>query len=153
VRMTLNSYFIFWMATSLFGVAVLLFLLKSIKSIVVDNAKASHIAAAIRVGAMTFLKEEYKVILGVVVLLTALIGIFVNLWPAICFVAGALISMFTGYVGMVAATHANVRTTMAAKNEGEHGAFLISFFGGGVMGFAVASLGLLGLGTLFYLSF
>jgi K(+)-stimulated pyrophosphate-energized sodium pump len=54
---------------------------------------------------------------------------------------------------MVAATQANVRTTMAAKNEGEHAAFLIAFFGGGVMGFAVASLGLLGLGVLFYLSF
>jgi K(+)-stimulated pyrophosphate-energized sodium pump len=151
--MTLGSYFIFWVGTSLFGMAVLLFLLKSITSIVVDHAKANRIADAIRVGAMTFLREEYRVILCVVAGITALIGFLVSWLGAGCFVSGALISMFTGYIGMVAATQANVRTTMAAKNEGEHAAFLIAFFGGGVMGFAVASLGLLGLGVLFYLSF
>ena len=52
---------------------------------------------------------------------------------------------------MRAATIANVRTTMAAKDHGEHQAFMVSFFGGGVMGFAVASFGILGLGGLFYL--
>ena len=59
--------------------------------------------------------------------------------------------MPAGYIGMNAATDANVRTTMAAKDQGEHAAFSIAFFGGGVMGFAVASFGLLGLGLLFYL--
>ena len=39
---------------------------------------------------------------------------------------------------------------MAAKNKGEHAAFMIAFFGGGVMGFAVASFGLFGLGIIFY---
>ena len=56
--------------------------------------------------------------------------------------------MSTGYIGMNAATDANVRTTMAAKEQGEHAAFSIAFFGGGVMGFAVASFGLIGLGTI-----
>jgi K(+)-stimulated pyrophosphate-energized sodium pump len=48
---------------------------------------------------------------------------------------GALFSLTTGYLGMNAATQANVRTTMAAKNHGEHEAFLIAFFarvGGGI---------------------
>jgi K(+)-stimulated pyrophosphate-energized sodium pump len=61
--------------------------------------------------------------------------------------------MLTGYIGMRAATIANVRTTMAAKDDGEHKAFLTAFFGGGVMGFAVASVGLIGLGILFYFRF
>jgi K(+)-stimulated pyrophosphate-energized sodium pump len=51
---------------------------------------------------------------------------------------------------MHAATRANVRTTMAAKDKGEHAAFLMAFLGGGVMGFAVASFGILGLGLLIY---
>jgi K(+)-stimulated pyrophosphate-energized sodium pump len=70
---------------------------------------------------------------------------------ATVFICGAIFSLMTGFLGMQAATSANVRTTMAAKNKGEHDAFLIAFFGGGVMGFAVASFGLLGLGILFYL--
>ena len=52
-------------------------------------------------------------------------------------------------IGMKAATAANVRTTLAAKDKGEHAAFIMAFLGGGVMGFAVASFGLLGLGSLF----
>jgi K(+)-stimulated pyrophosphate-energized sodium pump len=54
---------------------------------------------------------------------------------------------------MRAATSANVRTTMAAKESGEHAAFLVSFFGGGVMGFAVATFGLFGItGILYFFS-
>ncbi len=53
---------------------------------------------------------------------------------------------------MTAATDANVRTTMAAKEKGEHAAFSVAFLGGGVMGFAVASFGVLGIG-LAYLAF
>lgn len=151
--MSLDCYFSFWIGASLFGVAVLLFLLQRIRSITVDHEKANRIADAIRIGAMTFLKEEYKIILLVVALVIGVIGLAVGTTAAVSFLVGALISMFTGYIGMVAATQANVRTTMAARNQGEHAAFLIAFFGGGVMGFAVASLGLLGLGTMFYLFF
>src|SRR3990167_11186601 len=52
---------------------------------------------------------------------------------------------------MSAATDANIRTTMAAKNESEYKAFMVAFFGGGVMGFTVATAGLLGLGLVVYL--
>ena len=76
------------------------------------------------------------------------IGFVMGWLAAILFACGAVISMITGFIGMRAATAANVRTTMAAKEKGEHAAFLMSFFGGGVMGFAVASFGLLGLGTI-----
>ena len=56
-----------------------------------------------------------------------------------------------GFLGMSAATDANVRTTMAAKEKGEHAAFSVAFLGGGVMGFAVASFGVFGLGLLTWL--
>jgi K(+)-stimulated pyrophosphate-energized sodium pump len=61
--------------------------------------------------------------------------------------------MLTGLIGMKAATKANVRTTLAAEKKGEHEAFMVSFFGGGVMGFAVASFGILGLSAVVYLYF
>ena len=50
---------------------------------------------------------------------------------------------------MYTATKANVRTTLAAKNEGAAQALTIAFFGGAVMGLTVASMGLIGLGGLF----
>ncbi len=134
------------------GFAVVIFLLGAIKRLPVDHDKARFIADAIHDGAMTFLQEEYKII-AIAVVIIALILAFVLksvIVPAL-FIFGAIFSMVTGFIGMVAATLANVRTTISAKNKGEHAAFLVAFFGGGVMGFAVASFGLFGLSTVFYL--
>jgi K(+)-stimulated pyrophosphate-energized sodium pump len=149
--MELSQFFAITVATSLLGLAVVAILLYKIKSIVVDNPKAEQIATAIRNGAMTFLREEYQIIALVIAVVAIALGVLVSLTSAGCFIFGALLSMATGYIGMNAATSANVRTTMAAKNHGERAAFSIAFFGGGVMGFAVASFGLIGLGLLFYL--
>ncbi len=149
--MEIFQFFIIALATSLVGLAVVAALLVKIRSISVDNPKAREIAGAIRGGAMTFLREEYQIISIVVAIVTLLLGAFVSITSAACFVFGAFLSMSAGYIGMNAATDANVRTTMAAKDKGEQAAFSIAFFGGGVMGFAVAAFGLIGLGVLFYL--
>jgi len=138
------------LGASFFGLVVVKVLLHRIQSIIVDHEKAAKIAAAIRTGAMTFLREEYRIIGLVIVSLAVLIAFTLGLVHALCFVLGAGLSMTCGYIGMYAATLANVRTTLAARDHGEHAAFMVSFFGGGVMGFAVASLGLLGLGSIFY---
>ena len=58
-------------------------------------------------------------------------------------------SMLCGFIGMKAATKANVRTAEAAARSGQGKALSVAFFGGSVMGMAVASLGLLGI-TLAY---
>ena len=148
--MELFHFFISALITGGIGLLVVVALLFKIRSIAVDNVKANEIAAAIRSGAMTFLREEYQIIAGVVAVVALLLGFFVSGSSAGCFVFGAFLSMAAGYIGMNAATDANVRTTMAAKNQGERAAFSIAFFGGGVMGFGVASFGLIGLGLLFY---
>ena len=62
---------------------------------------------------------------------------------------GALASAAAGYIGMSTATRANVRTTTAAHTRGAAEALTVAFFGGSIMGLAVASLGLLGLGMLY----
>jgi len=149
--MELFQFFLIALATSLLGLAVVAALLVKIRSIPVDSPKAQEIAGAIRKGAMTFLREEYQIIAVVVAIVALLLGFAAGLTPALCFIFGAILSMSTGYIGMNAATDANVRTTMAAKDKGEQAAFSVAFFGGGVMGFAVAAFGLIGLGILFYL--
>ena len=68
---------------------------------------------------------------------------------AIAFLTGALTSALAGYIGMFSATQANVRTTTAAHEKGASEALTVAFFGGSVMGLSVASLGLLGLGSLY----
>ncbi len=149
--MEIFQFFVIALATSVLGLAVVAALLMKIRSISVDSPRAQEIATAIRKGAMTFLREEYQIIAIVVALIALALGFFVSVTAAMCFIFGSFLSMAAGYIGMNAATDANVRTTMAAKDKGEQAAFSIAFFGGGVMGFAVAAFGLLGLGLLFYL--
>jgi K(+)-stimulated pyrophosphate-energized sodium pump len=149
--MDIFNYFIMFGLWGLAGLVVVAYLLYRINQLPITNQKADLIADAIRQGAMTFLREEYKLIMILVAVVGGLIAYFASPLIAACFAAGSLCSMLTGLVGMHAATRANVRTTMAAQHKGEHDAFLVSFFGGGVMGFAVASTGLIGLGTIFYL--
>jgi K(+)-stimulated pyrophosphate-energized sodium pump len=148
--MQLLGYFAIMLGVALFGIAIVAFLLKKITTVVVDHEKARYIAQAIAEGAMTFLKEEYKIIAAVVCAVAVFLMFYMSTLAAATFIAGAIFSLSAGFIGMRAATLANVRTTLAAKMHGEHAAFMQAFFGGGVMGFAVASFGLLGLGTVFY---
>ncbi|MCL4380263.1 sodium-translocating pyrophosphatase [Candidatus Dependentiae bacterium] len=138
-------------AVACLGLLVMAGLLYRIAQLPVANAQANGIANAIARGAMTFLQEEYTIIAIVIALVAGTLLVVASYQLALAFCAGALLSMLTGFIGMRAATLANVRTTIAAKERGIHAAFLVAFFGGGVMGFAVAGFGLLGLGTLLYL--
>jgi K(+)-stimulated pyrophosphate-energized sodium pump len=137
---------------ALLGLMVVAILFCSISRLSVNNQKAEQIAAAIHAGAMTFLREEYRVIAIVVAIVAIILGMIFKSWlAALVFVGGSFTSMLIGFVGMIAATSANVRTTTAAREGGEPAAFMVAFYGGGVMGFAVASFGLLALVKIFYL--
>ncbi len=149
--MSVNFFFSVCFAAAFLGFAIVAFLFNKINSIPVTDAKAAKIADAIKVGAMTFLQKEYQLIAIVALVIAGLLAWVFNILASACFLTGAALSMITGFIGMQAATIANVRTTLAAKDKGEHAAFLVSFFGGGVMGFAVASFGLLGLSGVIYL--
>src|SRR5690242_18135694 len=105
------SYFVALLVVGLLGLAVVAFLLAKIKATQVTDAKAGRIADAIRSGAMTFLREEYRIIAIVVAMIAVLMVCFVSGTAAVCFIVGSLLSMSAGYIGMRAATDANVRTT------------------------------------------
>ncbi|MCK4650618.1 sodium-translocating pyrophosphatase [Candidatus Babeliales bacterium] len=149
--MELIQYFTMFSSVALAGIILVLFLFKKITKIKERNRKAEHIAQLIRKGAMTFLKKEYSILSIVIACVFITLFIITNIITAFAYLCGTLFSMLAGYIGMRAATKANVATTMAAKTEGERSAFLTALLGGSVMGFVVASLGLIGLGTLFYL--
>jgi K(+)-stimulated pyrophosphate-energized sodium pump len=75
---------------------------------------------------------------------------FLGTETAIAVIVGAACSSLAGFIGMYAATKANVRTATAAQKDGAAAALSVSFYGGSVMGLCVASLGLIGLGGLYY---
>ena len=106
-----------------------------------------EISDEIHLGAMVFMHREYKMLGAFSAILV--VGILVSplgVNTAIAFVVGAVSSATAGYLGMFAATKANVRTAVAANNHGAAQALSIAFYGGSVMGLCVASLGLIGLG-------
>jgi len=108
------------------------------------------IASAIRIGAMVYLKRQYTAILVFMIAMVIVLSLAINPFTAVCFIVGASLSALAGFIGMKAATYANVRTTNAAK-KGMANAFRVSYSSGTVMGLIVVGLGLLGLSALFYL--
>ncbi len=114
------------------------------------NEKMTAIAKLIESGSMTFLKKEYSILIVFLAIVAILLGSFLSIPSALCYIAGAFSSMLCGYVGMKAATKANVRTTEAAARSGQGKALSVSFFGGSIMGMAVASLGLIGVSVAYY---
>lgn len=97
--------------------------------------------------------SEYKVLLIFVVVMFVVIGIGLSNWmTAICFLVGSIFSVLAGYLGMGAATKANVRTTSAAMNSGMNAALSVAFSGGSVMGLAVVGLGLFGISIIYVLT-
>ena len=116
--------------------------------------KMQFIAANISKGAMAFLKAEYK-ILSIFVIAVAILLFFKgqnevdgHALVALSFVVGAICSGLAGFIGMVVATKANVRTTNAARTSLGKG-LEVAFAGGSVMGLGVVGLGVLGLSSLF----
>ena len=117
------------------------------------NARMVEIAGEIETGSMTFLKKEYSILLVLLIIVTALLAYFLSKDTAVCYIWGAFSSMACGFIGMKAATKANVRTTQAAASKGQAQALSIAFYGGSVMGMTVASVGLFGIAVLYkYLS-
>jgi K(+)-stimulated pyrophosphate-energized sodium pump len=149
--MDLLQYLLVFLGTSLLGIILVILLFLKITKPKTKHEKVAHIAGLIRHGAMTFLRKEYTVLAIVIAVVFTVLFFVTNLVTSLAYVAGACSSMLAGYIGMKAATKANEATTIAAKEEGERSAFLTALFGGSVMGFVVASLGLIGLGVLFFL--
>jgi K(+)-stimulated pyrophosphate-energized sodium pump len=116
--------------------------------------RMKEISKYIADGAMAFLKAEWKILTYFAIVVGLLLGFMGSRnesshWSiAIAFILGAFFSALAGFIGMKAATKANVRTAHAARTSLAK-ALNVSFTGGSVMGMGVAGLAVLGLGGLF----
>jgi K(+)-stimulated pyrophosphate-energized sodium pump len=134
-----------------FGLLVALVIYIVVSRYPAGNEAVTKIGDQIHAGAMTFMRREYSYLVpfaSVVIAIVYLSGL--GLFTAVAVFAGALSSAIAGWLGMYSATKANVRTATAASESGSETALSIAFYGGSIMGLCVASLGLIGLGGLFY---
>ena len=108
----------------------------------------AKIASYVRKGAMSYLKQQYKVVGIVFLVLVILFSIMAygfgiqNQWVPIAFLTGGLFSGLSGFLGMKTATYASARTANAAR-ESLNGGLKVAFRSGAVMGLVVVGLGLL----------
>lgn len=112
--------------------------------------KVKKIADQIHLGAMVFMRREYTYLFYFVSVLIILSYFALGANTAIAVTAGAISSALAGWLGMFSATKANSRTATAAANHGAKTALSVAFYGGSIMGLCVASLGLVGLGGLYF---
>ncbi len=131
------------------GFVIAIVLYNKVKRYPVGNDIMRDISEEIHNGAMAFLGREYRVLAVFITLVFVIISIAMNYQTALAFLGGAVCSMTCGFIGMKAATRANVRTCEAARVSGQAEALMVSFNGGAVMGLAVASLGLVGVGIAY----
>ena len=122
-----------------------------IKKAPAGEGRLKEISDQIHLGAMVFMNSEYRILAVFCAVCIAAIGLSdLGLNTALAFLLGAVCSGSAGYWGMYTATHANVRTAVAANSKGAAEALNIAFFGGSIMGLTVAAMGLLGIGILYY---
>jgi K(+)-stimulated pyrophosphate-energized sodium pump len=135
----------------LFGLFAAFLVFMSIKKSPAGEGKLKEISDAIHLGAMVFMNSEYKrLAIFCIVCIAAIAVSDLGMNTALAFLLGAICSGSAGYWGMYTATHANVRTAVAANTEGAPEALSIAFFGGSIMGLTVAAMGLFGIGILYY---
>jgi len=121
------------------------------------NERMRQIHAAIKEGALAYLKRQNRT-LAVFVLVMAIVlgavgsflkGTSIGLSMAIAYVLGSVCTTLAAYIGMRAAVEANVRVAAAAQ-KGLKAAFPVAYYGGAVMGLFVVGISLLGISLLFF---
>lgn len=116
--------------------------------------RMKEIAAHVRKGAMAYLKQQYKVVTIVFVVLAIVFAFMAyvlkvqNPWVPFAFLTGGLFSGLAGFFGMKTATYASARTAHGARTGLDKG-LKIAFRSGAVMGFVVVGLGLLDIAIWF----
>ncbi|HHX18889.1 MAG TPA: sodium-translocating pyrophosphatase [Clostridiaceae bacterium] len=125
----------------------------TVKRLDEGNERMRQIAAAIRLGASTFINYEYRVVAAISAVIAVILGVLISWQMAVSFVVGAIMSATAGFVGMRIATYSNVRVTNTAEKTRNLGETLkVAYRGGTVMGLSVGGFAMLGI-IIVYLVF
>ena len=143
--------FILPFAASLVSIIFAFYLRTRIMQMSRGGGKMVDIANAIKEGSRAYLKRQNTTVAWVALAIMILLWWFLGWVTALGFAIGSLASALSGWIGMMTAVEANVRTAEAART-GLKAAFKTAFLGGAVTGFLVAGLALLSV-TLFYFIF
>ncbi|WP_395740571.1 sodium-translocating pyrophosphatase [Prosthecobacter sp.] len=136
-------------ALAVVGLVFAFILIRQVVGSDAGNEKMAQIAGAIQQGAKAYLNRQIMAVSLIAVVMLAAVWWLRGGLTAAGFVVGAVCSMAAGYIGMMIAVRANVRTAQAAS-VGNHPALKVAFNGGAVTGLLVVALGLLSVGV-FYL--
>ncbi|MBQ7750703.1 MAG: sodium-translocating pyrophosphatase, partial [Bacteroidales bacterium] len=146
--MNINSLFYFVPVASVIALFFAWFFYHQMKKESEGTPTMKEIAQYVREGAMAYLKQQYKVVIIVFIVLAAIFAVLAygfgvqNPWVPFAFLTGGFFSGLAGFIGMRTATYASARTanaTMRSLNSG----LKIAFRSGAVMGLTVVGLGLL----------
>ena len=146
-----ESFLLLPVLVGLAGLCVALAIYLVVTKFPEGDAEVKKIGDQIHLGAMTFMKTEYTYLTIFALVVIVLVWFSLGDETALAVLAGALSSSIAGWIGMYSATKANVRTATAAAESGAETALSVAFYGGSIMGLCVASLGLIGLGSLYYI--
>ena len=147
---------LFWLVpvASIVALSMAWVFFKSMMKADEGTPRMKEIAEYVRKGAMAYLKQQYKVVLIVFIVLAALFSFMAyglgvqNPWVPFAFLTGGFFSGLAGFFGMKTATYASARTANAARKSLD-GGLKIAFRSGAVMGLTVVGLGLLDIAIWF----
>ena len=145
-----NTPLIFWLVpiASLIALGFTWYFFCRMKKADEGTPRMQEIAAHVRQGAMAYLKQQYKMVFIVFMVLVLFFAFLAyglgvqNPWVPVAFLTGGCFSALAGYIGMRTATYASSRTAHAASQSLNRG-LQIAFRSGAVMGLVVVGLGLL----------
>lgn len=141
---------LFWIVPSASALALILawYFYAGMKRESEGTERMRTIASHVRKGAMSYLKQQYKIVGIVFLALVILFSVMAygfnlqNPWVPVAFLTGGFFSGLSGYLGMKTATYASARTANAARSS-LNGGLRVAFRSGAVMGLVVVGLGLL----------
>ena len=152
----MNIPLVFWLVpvASIVALSMAWYFFKQMMAADEGTPRMIEIAKYVRDGAMAYLKQQYKVVLYVFIVLAALFAFMAyvlhvqNPWVPFAFLTGGFFSGLAGFFGMKTATYASGRTANAARKSLDAG-LKIAFRSGAVMGLTVVGLGLLDIAIWF----
>ena len=153
----MNLPLAFWLVpvASVVALCMAFYFFRSMMSADEGTPRMREIASYVRSGAMSYLKQQYKVVTVVFVVLAILFAFMAyvlkwqNPWVPFAFLTGGFFSGLAGFFGMKTATYASARTANAARKSLD-GGLRIAFRSGAVMGLTVVGLGLLDIAIWFF---